>query len=348
MCLFLCCLSINAKTTKYKGNGLLKECKIKTSKSENSYRGVKTYTNHIVAEIEGQIVDINDNSISNQPIYLKFNKKVSTFYSNNDGIFKYELNDNFVTNSKKLDTIKDLEILLQFDNKSKREFKIDLKNGNDCVINTPHKISITLDKEQEYLLYLEENDLREKIINRNGNDVIILSSQIVSAEYYRQKIAKEKEEALLETKKKLKENNIHIKAEELILNSNDTLRQDWKSVLEVEIQKRNALLYAKKRLKETGINNINIEEVLLTNGNLNENWEKNLEKQILIEAKKQAKQKLEKQTGYTYYNSDIEALICDTDSDFIGKRLKSNWKQLVNKEIQKEEIREQKEEIKEP
>ena len=53
----------------------------------------------------------------------------------------------------------------------------------------------------------------------------------------------------------------------------------------------------------------------------------------------EAKIKLEKQTGYTYYDSEVENIICDVESDFTGKqkKVKSNWKELVNKEIKKQQ-----------
>ena len=381
LCLFICSCSTTKTLINYNGNGLLKEYKVKEHKEVKKdysnlfpiYKSVKNdkysnieniffyvfaglgvigipmlaidiittpfllvydsiavkeknYSYNVHAKISGQIVNTNGTPISNQNI--QFGNK-APIYSNINGNFE-KIIDHTYKNQYYPD-----KFILNFNNgKSNKDVETILQNGSDILINNPHEISIQLDKEQENLLYLENNNLKKKEIIRNKNkDEIVLSSQTFSAKYYRDKIKKEKEDI----SKKLKQNNIsYITAEEIMLNSNGNLRDNRENIL-------NAFLTSEKRLKETGIKDINVKGIVLIDGKLNYDWELNLEIKIHKHCLKQARVKLEKQTGYTYYDSEVEEIVCDkeyTHYDYDKhtiKKVKSNWKELVNKEIKKQQ-----------
>ena len=259
----------------------------------------KSYRYNAHARIAGKIVNMDKTPISNQNIQFGNKDSIS---SNINGIFEKTIDTSFSDFKDKQQYYPD-KFILNFNNgKSTQDIKMLFQNGKDISINNPHEICIKLDSEQENSLYLEKYDLTEKETIRSKNkDVIVLSSQTLSAQYYRDKIKKEKEDALLK---------------------------------------------AKQRLKETGIENINTEAIVLTNEELNNDWEYNLEKKIYDDVFNQAKTKLEKQTGYTYYDSEVKQIICEEEYTNYGKneirKVKSNWKAFVNEEIKKQKQKEQK------
>lgn len=393
LCLFICGCSTTKTLINYKGDGLLKEYKVKehkevkkdfsnlfpilkyyvkAAKKDNESTGVgvgayilsnllfgiplaidivstpfllvydsiavkdKHYDYNVYAKITGKIVNIDNTPISNQNINIQFGNE-GDICSNINGLFERIIKDSYSNFKNKKQYYTD-EFILNFNNgKSEQDIEKLFQNGKDLSINNPHKIYIKLDTEKEHSLYLEENDLKEKETIRSKNkDVIILSSQTFSAKYYRDKIEETKENI----KKKLKQNNInYITAEEIMLNSNGTLRDNWQNIL-------NAFVAAEKRIQEVKIENVNRREIILTNKELNNDWKYNLEDRIQTVAGNQAKIKLEKQTGYTYYDSDVKQIICEEEYTDYGKnkirKVKNNWEELVNEEIKKQKQKQQK------
>ena len=261
----------------------------------------KYYDYNVYAKIAGKVVNIDKTPISNKNIQLGNKDSIS---SNINGFFEKTIDTSFSNFKDKQQYYPD-EFILNFNNgKSKQDIKMLFQNGKDISINNPHEVCIKLDTEQENSLYLEEYDLKEKeTIRSNNKDVIVLSSQTLSAQYYRDKIKKEKDDALLK---------------------------------------------AKQRLKETSIENINIEAIVLTNEELNNNWEYNLEKKIYDDVFKQAEIKLKEQTGYNYGYSEIDKIICEEEYTNYGgqkqvvKKIRKNWKELVQEEILKQQQKDQK------
>lgn len=286
--IFLCLFSvlINAKTINTKGDNLLKQCNIKIKKNKSA-DGIKSYNYCINAKIGGQLVDIDDKPIINQKIYVKlsdtstlFNTPIATIYSNENGMFQYEINEKYKTCSKNID----LEILLQFNEKSIEELKTNFQEGNDFSINNPYEISIQLDKEQENSLYIPISEIKTRTNTRNNKDIIILNNQSFSAQYYRDEI--KKNIAINKAKEMLQEADINIGVsqgaiQDLILDEKNNLKNDWDNII-------NGLISINKMFKNANCNfDISTIEILVLdeNKNLRRNWKEIVNQEIIKEKK---------------------------------------------------------------
>ena len=231
ICLFLCSMSIEAKTINISGDGLLKQGKIKTSKGK-SYNGSKTWKHNVWLKIDGKLVDIDNKPVINQRIYIKDdNTLIDTIYSDDNGLFEFDLNDNIKDSTSEKYFV---NILLEFNTENQNELEKNLKIGKDISIINPYKISIQLDGEKEYFLQLNENNL-ESTSRDNNEDIIVLSTETFSAKYYR-----ERNLAIQQATKMLQNVNPNFDTSEiemLILDEKKSLKNNWKEIVKQEIIK---------------------------------------------------------------------------------------------------------------
>lgn len=232
-----------------------------------------SYSYNTFANIEGKIMDTNQNFIDNKKILLGFEDEntglTETIYSNKNGVFKSE-----ISNKNKQYHLHD-KIILNFNNGTKiSTFNNDLHIGKDVSINNPNEISFIypFEKRKEIVFYLRDNNIDEKEIEKDSTtNIVTLRTQTFSSKYYKEKIEK-----IEQATKMLKEAGLKFTPETLILDRNKNIKDNWEKIIK-------ALISADKMFKKVGVNyHISTIELIILdeNKNLKGNWKELVKEEI--------------------------------------------------------------------